>query len=304
VRFSYDQLLEATEALSLFIFQTNANDVLHNVSSFGPDVINNQVVVNLIDIMDEQVSLFNEIALQYPFIIFEQANGFAELIPSSDEKIELEDLSRGLADERNIAPQNAIQVRPGDRIFFMRSGILERDGTVGYSARMNVGAVMNQRGFVTAAHLGTWTFGRTIRQGDRLYNAQGQHIGTVHMASVSPTDAAFVVLPNNVTFVSGLVVASHNIVGRMVHMTGGASGTSRNGPILQIGQRANIMGQDLRGDIVGFPVINGDSGNMVFTSTPSSSIEVNGIVVADMGNRQAFITTIQNHGLLLNIMPN
>jgi hypothetical protein len=156
-----------------------------NVHGITLDVINNRVVVCLAVFSDYEIELFRRLIIDAPYIVFQQSFG----LPSTDAvecDIMVED--NDLPDFENTSDavtQSTPTVRPGDPLYLRNSqGTLVTSGSVGYRATWS-----GMAGYTTAAHL--TINGRFIRNGDGVFNRNGQQIGTIRSTQLDTADAAF-----------------------------------------------------------------------------------------------------------------
>jgi len=133
--------------------------------------------------------------------------------------------------------------------------------------------------------------GRLIRAGDRVYNASGQHVGTVQIAHRDTIDAAFVTLAPGV--LGSNITARGAVLGRVATTPIGGPvildarhGRNRAGTVI-----ANWSGNTGTGWTSGarasYTRQGGDSGGIVYTWVNASDNGVVGIHVAGWDN--AFI---------------
>ena len=288
VAFAYNDLWEVFDFLNDFIPNNQDNLAASNADGIWLNVIGNQVVVTLAEYTEEQVNRFREMVLDSPILGFMQSPGR----PTSYIDYEysyLEDLyynGIALTEDLAIESLNITRVYPGDILYLRRpNGTLARGGSIGYRVRINIGGRGEQVGFTTAAHIGQGvdSLGRLIRNGDRVYNRNGTHIGTVQITHRDTADVAVITMaPNiqatNITL-SGSVLPRQapSTVGVRVIATG-MSGLRRVGYIR--GSWAGNTGSGwTNGMRASYTSQRGDSGGMVYSWTSATNNGVNGIHV-------------------------
>jgi len=303
VDFSYNELREAFDFLDYFIPNAGDNLAAANVNGITFDVKSNLLLVSLVIYNDHKVSMFTEMVIDAPFIVFHESPG----IPTQHSAPEYMVAHEGIEDA--IMPLSSPTVRPGDGIYLRNAhGTLISSGSFGYRAVVDFGRG-EQMGFVTAAHLGPNAFGRFFQVGDRIYNRDGQHVGTVQLTRLDSIDAAFVSLAAGVT--GSNITVRGAVLGRIENtpiggpvILDGRYGRGRTGTII-----ANWSGNTAAGWVSGarasYTRHNGDSGGIVYTWVNASNNGVVGIHVegwgigtwADGGN--AIFTRANSHRTFL-----
>jgi len=286
VVFSYNELREAFNFMDYFIPNAVGNAAAANVDGISFDIKSNLILVSLAIYNEDKISLFMEMVFDAPFLVFHKSPGIPTHGCELASLLSHESVSKYLDDV--IAPLSSVTVRPGDPVFLRNaSGTIVRSGSFGYRAVINIAGRGEQLGFVTSAHLGNNALGRMIRTGDRIYNINGHHVGTVQIAHRDSIDAAFVVLAPGVA--GSNLTGRGAVLGRILPAPIGAPvildgqhGRNRPGTVI-----ANWSGNTGTGWTSGarasYTRHDGDSGGIVYSWVSASDNGVVGIHAAGWG---------------------
>jgi len=181
---------------------------------------------------------------------------------------------------------NNITIMPGDAIHI--------GGRRGPRCSVGFRATNGRNGFVTAAHCGA--------NNSRVYNASGQHVGTIRSRFLANIDAAFVEINSNVTVTSNVdqfqvlnATAATPAVGQLVSSRGTVTGL-RSGRVEQINFNTDVNETNgnvfhvVNTTVVNFRSAQGDSGGVAFSAAPFQN-NIQGIFIAFRGTQSVISRT-------------